>query len=83
MSAAKAYGRRTVGLILTGMGADGADGMVAIKSAGGRTVAQSQESCVVFGMPGVAIARNAVEHVAHGDDLAAVLLKLARGEKPG
>ena len=47
-SAAKAYGRRTVGLILTGMGADGADGMVAIKGAGGRTVAQSQESCVVF-----------------------------------
>lgn len=80
-SAAKAYGRRTVGVILTGMGADGADGMWAIKSAGGRTVAQSQESCVVFGMPGAAIARNAVEHVAHGDDLAGVLMKLARGEK--
>ena len=80
-SAAKAYGRRTVGMILTGMGADGADGMVAIKSAGGRTVAQSQESCVVFGMPGAAIARNAIEHVAHGDDLGGVLIKLARGEK--
>ncbi len=82
-SAAKAYGRRTVGMILTGMGADGADGMLAIKNAGGRTVAQSQETCVVFGMPGAAIARNAVEHIAHGDDLAQVLLRLARGEKIG
>ncbi len=82
-SAAKTYGRRTVGMILTGMGADGADGMLAIKNAGGRTVAQSQETCVVFGMPGAAIARNAVEHIAHGDDLAQVLLRLARGEKLG
>lgn len=80
-SAAKTYGRRTVGVILTGMGSDGADGMLAIKNAGGRTVAQSQESCVVFGMPGAAIARNAVEHIAHGDELASVLMKLARGEK--
>jgi two-component system chemotaxis response regulator CheB len=82
-SVAKSYGRRSVGLILTGMGADGADGMVSIKAAGGRTIAQSQESCVVFGMPGAAIARNAVEHVAHGDDLADVLMRLARGEKLG
>lgn len=80
-SAAKTYGRRTVGVILTGMGADGADGMLAIKNAGGRTVAQSQESCVVFGMPGAAIARNAVEHIAHGDDLARTLVRLARGDK--
>jgi two-component system, chemotaxis family, protein-glutamate methylesterase/glutaminase len=80
-SAAKTYGRRTLGLILTGMGADGADGMLAIKNAGGRTVAQSQDSCVVFGMPGAAIARNAVEHIAHGDELASVLLRLARGGK--
>lgn len=80
-SAAKAYGRRTVGVILTGMGADGAEGMLAIKNAGGRTIAQSQESCVVFGMPAAAIARGAVEHIADGDDIGKVLLKLARGEK--
>ncbi|MBS1151319.1 MAG: protein-glutamate methylesterase CheB3, partial [Myxococcaceae bacterium] len=80
-SAAKTYGRRAVGMILTGMGADGADGMLAIKTAGGRTVAQSKESCVVFGMPGAAIARNAVEHIVHGDELAQVLVRLARGEK--
>jgi len=79
-SAAKAYGRRTVGVVLTGMGADGAEGMLAIKSAGGKTIAQSQESCVVFGMPGASIARGAVEHVVHGDDLSGVLVRLAKGE---
>lgn len=79
-SAAKAYGRRTVGMILTGMGSDGADGMLAIKNAGGKTIAQNQESCVVFGMPGAAIARGAADAVVHGDELSAVLLKLARGD---
>lgn len=79
-SAAKAYGRRAVGVLLTGMGSDGADGMLAIKNAGGRTLAQSEESCVVFGMPGAAIAKKAVDHIVHGDEVSAALLKLARGE---
>jgi two-component system chemotaxis response regulator CheB len=79
-SAAKSYGRRAVGMILTGMGADGAEGMLAIKNAGGKTIAQNQESCVVFGMPGAAIAKNAVDHVVHGDELSQALIKLARGE---
>ncbi len=79
-SAAKAYGRRTLGLILTGMGEDGAEGMLAIKQAGGLTLAQNEESCVVFGMPGAAVARKAVDHVIHGDDIAGTLVRLARGE---
>jgi two-component system chemotaxis response regulator CheB len=79
-SAAKAYGRRTMGLILTGMGEDGADGMLAIKQAGGVTVAQNEESCVVYGMPGTAVARKAVDHIIHGDDIASALVRLARGE---
>lgn len=79
-SAAKAYGRRAVGLILTGMGEDGAAGMLAVKQAGGITVAQNEESCVVFGMPGAAVERNAVDYLIPGDEVASALLKLARGE---
>ncbi|HYO56688.1 chemotaxis-specific protein-glutamate methyltransferase CheB [Archangium sp.] len=79
-SAAKAYGRRTLGLILTGMGEDGADGMLAIRHAGGLTLAQNEESCVVFGMPGAAVARKAVDHLVHSDDIAGALVRLARGE---
>ena len=80
-SAAKAYGRRTVGCVLTGMGTDGADGAAAIRAAGGKTLAQSQDSSVVFGMPGAAIARGVVDHVVHGDELARALVKLAQGKE--
>lgn len=79
-SAARTYGRRAVGVVLTGMGSDGAEGMAALKMVGARTIAQSEDSCVVFGMPGAAIARKAVDHIVHGDELSAALLKLARGE---
>lgn len=78
-SVAKSYGRRAVGVILTGMGNDGVDGIAAIRGAGGKTLAQSQESSVVFGMPGAAIAKNVIDHVVHGDELGAALVKLARG----
>src|SRR5262245_35219527 len=53
-----------VALLLTGMGADGAEGMLALREAGAVTVAQDRESCVVFGMPGEAIARGAAMHTA-------------------
>ena len=79
-SAARAYGRRAVGLILTGMGADGAEGMLAIKRAGGLTLGQSEESCVVFGMPGAAVKLKAVDHLIHADEVASTLVRLARGE---
>jgi two-component system, chemotaxis family, protein-glutamate methylesterase/glutaminase len=79
-SVAKVYGRRAVGVVLTGMGADGADGLLAIKQGGGLALAQNEESCVVFGMPGAAVERKAVDHLIHGDDVAATLARLARGE---
>ena len=53
-----------VGMLLTGMGADGADGMVALRAAGAETIAEAEESCVVFGMPKEAIARGGAVHVA-------------------
>jgi two-component system chemotaxis response regulator CheB len=63
-SAARLRGVPTVALLLTGMGTDGADGMLALKNAGAITIAEAEQSCVVFGMPAEAIARGAASHVA-------------------
>jgi len=64
MSALKFYGGpNIIAVLLTGMGADGADAMAAIRRAGGRTIAESEETCVVFGMPREAIARGGAEFV--------------------
>jgi Chemotaxis response regulator containing a CheY-like receiver domain and a methylesterase domain len=62
-SAAQMAGRNAVGVLLTGMGKDGAAGLLALKQAGASTVAQDKESCVVFGMPREAIALGAADEV--------------------
>jgi len=62
-SVARTYGKGSVGAILTGMGRDGAMGMKMIKQFQGSTIAQSEKSCVVFGMPNVAIEMNVIDKV--------------------
>ncbi|MGD1949929.1 MAG: chemotaxis-specific protein-glutamate methyltransferase CheB [Leptolyngbyaceae cyanobacterium] len=62
-SIAQFYGRRTIGILLTGMGRDGADGMKAINDAGGLTIAQDEATSVVFGMPKEAIALGAAQNI--------------------
>ena len=62
-SAAAAYGSRLVSVVLTGMGDDGALGTRAVRAAGGLTIAEAEESCVVFGMPREAIRTGAVQRV--------------------
>ena len=62
-SVARAAGANAVGVLLTGMGEDGADGLLAMKQAGAATLAQDEASCVVFGMPRAAIERGAVDQV--------------------
>ncbi len=60
-SAATAYGARTMGMLLTGMGADGVEGLRAIRQAGGVTLAESEETCIIFGMPKAAIEAGVVD----------------------
>jgi two-component system, chemotaxis family, protein-glutamate methylesterase/glutaminase len=77
-SAAQAAGSNAVGVILTGMGDDGADGLAEMKAAGARTIAQDEATSVVFGMPKEAIARGGVDEVVPLDKIAAAILRLAR-----
>jgi two-component system chemotaxis response regulator CheB len=60
----KTYGKKTVGVLMTGMGSDGADAMLNIRKAGGRTIAESEETAIVFGMPQEAIKNGGAEIIA-------------------
>ncbi|CAG0935606.1 Protein-glutamate methylesterase/protein-glutamine glutaminase [Thermoflexales bacterium] len=72
-SLAQAYGPRAAGLILTGMGDDGVDGLVELHTAGGITVAQDEDSCIVYGMPREAVIRQAIDHVLALEQVAPTL----------
>ena len=74
-SCAREVGEACVGILLSGMGADGANGLHSIHRAGGGTIAESEDSCVVFGMPGTAVALGAAQFVL---DVEAIPAKLAQ-----
>jgi two-component system chemotaxis response regulator CheB len=74
-SAARAAGQNAVGVLLTGMGDDGADGMVELRVAGARTIAQDEATSVVFGMPREAIARGGVDEVLPLPEIAGAVLR--------
>jgi len=79
-SVAEAAGAKAVGVLLTGMGSDGAAGMLEMKRAGAETIAQDEASCVVFGMPREAIRLGAVDHVQPLGNIAGAILTAVRAQ---
>jgi len=75
-SAAKIYGENAVGVLLTGMGSDGASGLKAIKDAGGTTIAEDESTCVIFGMPKAAIGLGCVDEVLPLPQIAGAILRM-------
>ncbi|MEP0765806.1 MAG: chemotaxis response regulator protein-glutamate methylesterase [Fimbriimonadia bacterium] len=77
-SAAQVFGDRVVGVVLTGMGRDGTAGLQAIQAQGGFTLAEAEESCVVFGMPKSAIEAACVDCVVPLDSIVPTILQMNR-----
>jgi two-component system chemotaxis response regulator CheB len=73
-SVAKVYGKRSAAALLTGMGSDGANGMLALKQAGAHTIAQDRKTSLVYGMPAAAAKLGAANHILPLSEIAAVLL---------
>jgi two-component system chemotaxis response regulator CheB len=76
ITAAETYGSEAIGVIMTGMGSDGAQGMEMIKKNKGATIAQDEDSCLVFGMPRVAIERGLVDTVVPLEKIPEAVLNL-------
>jgi len=79
-SVAEVYGRNAIGILLTGMGRDGAVGLKAIRDAGGATIAQDEESSLVYGMPKAAKELEAAEQILPLDKIAGAISKWLNGE---
>lgn len=77
-SIAERYGQHAIGILLTGMGSDGALGLKEMKEKGALTIAQDQESCVIYGMPGEAVKLKAAQHVLPPASIIAMLLALVK-----
>jgi two-component system chemotaxis response regulator CheB len=77
-SVAQCAGKNALGIIMTGMGDDGARGLKEMHDAGAKTIAQDEESCVVYGMPKEAVKLNAVDRVMPLDEIAGAMLAVLR-----
>ncbi len=74
-SAARIPGRQVIGVLLTGMGSDGAEGLLTLRQAGALTFAQNRESCVVYGMPKAALDLGAVQHQGPPAELPGMIVR--------
>ncbi|MCX8011587.1 MAG: CheB methylesterase domain-containing protein, partial [Desulfobacterota bacterium] len=80
-SVARWAGKNAIGVLLTGMGSDGAKGMLSLYQTGAYTIAQDEESCVVFGMPKVAISLGAVHEVVPLTNISQVIIEVLTDKK--
>jgi two-component system chemotaxis response regulator CheB len=80
-SVARHYGRSAVGVVLTGMGRDGADGLLAIRQAGGKGIVQDRATSTIYGMPAVALQRAGAERVCALADVAPAVVELLVGQR--
>jgi len=80
LSAAKIYGKNAMGILLTGMGRDGVDGLRAIKDKGGRAITESKETCILYGMPKIAAETGAAELIIPNYKVKECMVKFSRRE---
>jgi len=83
VSVAETFGGDAIGVVLTGMGRDGAEGLRRIREAGGSAVIQDRESSIIYGMPQAAMAAAGADRVAAARDIARVIRDLCRARKRG
>ncbi|MBW3555068.1 MAG: chemotaxis protein CheB, partial [Gemmatimonadetes bacterium] len=82
-SVARIYGAAAVAVVLTGMGRDGAEGALAVRAAGGRVLAQDEETSIVYGMPAEAVRIGAAQRVLRLERIAPTLMDLIQGGHGG
>lgn len=74
-SAGRSLGRKVLGVMLTGMGSDGVEGAKVLKECGGKLIAQSEKTCVVYGMPKAVVDAGLADEIVDKDDLAAAIVR--------
>ncbi len=75
------FGKHTIGVILTGMGRDGAEGLRTVRAAGGTAVVQDESSSLIYGMPQAALAAGGADHVVGLSDIAKTIVDAVKARK--
>lgn len=79
VSAAQVYGKRLLGIVLTGMGKDGSNGIIEIKAKGGVTISEDEASCVIYGMPKSAVETGMVDKVVPLELISSEIVNIVKG----